>query len=77
MLVKVNKTYRGKEGLYVGGHPYDLPKSKIAAIVADCESRKETFDYEEVKDPKNINRPAQKKQAKSPSNKQQTGDQTK
>lgn len=76
MLVILNKTYNGKEGLFVGGHPVEMTKSKLEAVLDDCAARKETMTYRVVKDGQPVNRPA-KKQKGTPENKQQTGEQTK
>lgn len=76
MLVVLSKTYNGKEGLFVAGHPYEMSKNKLAMIQEDCAARKETNEYRVVPEGKPINRPSKKQQA-TPNNKQQTGGETK
>jgi hypothetical protein len=71
MLIKVLKTYRGGKGLLIQGHPYDLPEPVINAIAAECSMRKEKFEYEIIKNPRMINRPAKKKQVDASSGKQE------
>jgi hypothetical protein len=75
MLVILSKTYNGKEGLYVGGQPHEMTKTKLAMIQEDCGSRKETIEYRVVVKDQPINRPA--KQQGSPKDKQVKGSETK
>ena len=57
MLIVPEKTYRGKEGMFIGGHPAEMTKTKLALIQEDCASHKETFKYRVVKENEPINRP--------------------
>jgi hypothetical protein len=77
MIVKILKTYRGKHGLFVQGHIYDLTKTQVSVIESDCQERRETFAFEVVKDAENFNKPAKKKQQGTPADKEQTGGKTK
>jgi hypothetical protein len=78
MVIKVNKTYRGKHGLFVQGHLYDLTQGQIAAISSELEEQRQKFEYEKVKDPAHFNRPPrEQKEQDTPKNKQTTGGKTK
>jgi len=57
MLVVIEQTYRGKHGLFVGGHTYDLSNNQIAAIDDELAPRKKKLQYRKVKDANQINRP--------------------
>jgi hypothetical protein len=62
MLIVVTKTYRGKHGLYIQGHPYNLPEPLIGQIDAELQMRNppEKFAYRKVDNPQEVNRPAMK-----------------
>ncbi|MGH2271389.1 hypothetical protein ACQ9LF_06280 [Anaerohalosphaeraceae bacterium U12dextr] len=78
MLIKVLSTYRGQQGLLLGGHIYELTKSQISLIQDELAGQRKSFDFEVVKNPAQINRPPRKiKQTETPSNKQTLGSETK
>jgi len=60
MLIVPDQTYRGKHGLYVQGHPVNLPEYLIAQIDAELQMRNppERFTYRKVDNPRQINKPA-------------------
>jgi hypothetical protein len=76
MIVILESTYNGKEGLFIGGQPIEMTKTKLAMIQEDCDSRKVTINHRVVKEGDPINRPAKKQQG-TPQNKQQTNEKTK
>lgn len=78
MLVKVLSTYRGSQGLLLGGHTYELTKTQISSIQDEQAGHRRSFDFEVVKNPAQINRPPRKnKQSDTPNDKQVTGTETK
>lgn len=49
MWIKILETYSGKEGVFLGGHIYEMTESKIRAINADLKNRRlGDFKYEET-----------------------------
>lgn len=49
MYIIPSTTYSGREGMYLGGHVYEVTKSKLRAIAADLKNQKlPKFEYEET-----------------------------
>lgn len=59
MLIVPNQTYNGKHGLFLAGHPVNLPEHLIGQIDADLAMRNppQKFDYRVVDNPEEINTP--------------------